>query len=155
MSDPPHPARLESLFARAAGAGYPRNTSEIHDLAELWARILLVYATWFGPPPLSEAERARLPDERYVPEMRDPSSPIHRARVIHRTIRDCVDDAVVEPERKIQILLPDGNRYRNFACRSRKLEQCLGDGSRDRYYDERCEDEKGRAIELPNSPKRS
>jgi hypothetical protein len=123
-------------------------------VSERRARFMLVVASWLGPVGPPPAELSLLPDERFVPEQHDPASPIHRARIIHHTVRSCLNDAPVEPPRRIRVHLPDGNRYRNYACRSRKIEQCQGDGTRDRYYDERCETVEGRAIAAgPGAPR--
>jgi hypothetical protein len=88
------------------------------------------------PPVLSE----------YYPDLENKDHPVHKAALLHRSVRDCLRDTVVEPERKIVLNRPDGTRYLNYVCRTRKTEQCVGDGSRDRYYDEWCEDRGGRRI---------
>lgn len=89
-----------------------------------------------------------LPDWDYYPVLKSGNHPVHQAKILYRTIRRCSDDSVVSAESKLVLNLPDGTRYKNYVCGSRKAELCAGDGSRDTWYDEWCEDARGAKLTL-------
>lgn len=69
--------------------------------------------------------------------------------ILHRTVRNCSDHSPIgEPEVKKLRRLDGALIYRRFKCRSRYQEQCIKDGSFDKYYDEWCEDKDGKRIEV-------
>ena len=80
------------------------------------------------------------PNPNSYPEYYDESNKIHTATVLHRTTKECGTDKVVKSEEVIKLTDSKGNKlYCNYLCRNRYKEQCILDGSFDKYYDEWCE----------------
>ena len=111
---------------------------------------LLVVASFAGCATSAKTTNSdAVPNAARYPEVSDPNSPIHKAVTLHRTVKSCADDAVTKPEEVIALQRPDGTRYENAICRSRKVEQCNGVDANGEYYDEWCEDATGSRIPLP------
>ena len=89
-----------------------------------------------------------LPNPNAYPEFYDRNNPIHKATVIHRTVRNCSDHSVVGEPQVWPLITEDGTHYCNYICTNRYQAQCIKDGTFDTYYDEWCEDVNGERIEV-------
>ena len=80
------------------------------------------------------------PNPNSYPEYYEEDNKIHKATVLHRVTKDCETNEVVKEEELIKLKNEDGTqRYCNYICRDRYEEQCIKDGSFDKYYSEWCE----------------
>lgn len=80
------------------------------------------------------------PNPNSYPEYYEEDNEIHKATVLHRVTKDCETNEVVKKEELIKLKNEDGTqRYCNYVCRDRYEEQCIKDGSFDKYYSEWCE----------------
>jgi len=114
----------------------------------LYFTLMILYANVFRQKVTTDKPNDYMPNPRFYPERYKKDSPIHKAKVLHRTVRRCSDHSPVSEPQVIKIKRDDGTYYRNYVCSNRYEAQCIKDGSFDSYYDEWCEDEFGDKIDI-------
>ncbi len=119
------------------------------NLLLIAALLLLLGLTFVNFEKKNQPKNNYFPNPNAYPEYYQKDNPIHKAIVLHRTVKNCSDRAMIGEPQTIKLKNTDGTtRYSNYLCRDRYQEQCVSDGSFDTYYDEWCEDGNGNKIEV-------